>query len=126
MRRLYRWSLFQATLDPASGHEQAGRRPVLVVSNEGFNQATGLLTVVPLTSSKPGRRLRPNEVLLEAGVAGQPVESIALCYQIRTISLARVHSAIGRLTDPELRRRIAEALLDHLELTDLELLADEP
>ena len=126
MRRLYRWSLFQATLDPASGHEQAGRRPVLVVSNEGFNQATGLLTVVPLTSNKPGRRLRPNEVLLEAGVAGQPVESIAHCYQIRTISLARVHSAIGRLTDPELRRRIAEALLDHLELTDLELLADEP
>ena len=121
-----RWALLVADLDPVAGHEQAGRRPVLVVSNDAFNQATGLLTVVPLTSLKAGRRLYPNEVLLPAGAAGQSLDSVALCYQIRTISAARVASTIGRLTDPGLRRRIAEALLDHLEMGDLDLLAQEP
>jgi mRNA interferase MazF len=99
---------------------------VLVVSNEAFNQATGLLTVVPFTSLKAGRRLYPNEVLIPAGAAGQPLQSLALCYQIRTISSARVHSVIGRLADGSLRRRIADALLDHLEIGDLDLLAGEP
>ena len=126
MRQPRRWALLVADLDPTAGHEQAGRRPVLVVSNEGFNQATGLLTVVPLTSRKPGRRLYPNEVLLPAGAAGQSVDSIALCYQVRTISSARVHSAMGRLTDPGLRRAIAEALLDHFEIADLDLVEAEP
>ena len=121
-----RWSLLLANLDPVTGHEQAGRRPVLVVSNEAFNQATGLLTIVPLTSLKAGRRLYPNEVLLPAGAAGQPADSLALCYQIRTISSARVHAVIGRLTDGALRLRLAEALLDHLEMGDVDLLPGEP
>lgn len=121
-----RWSVLLADLDPVAGHEQAGRRPVLVVSNEAFNQATGLLTVLPLTRLREGRRLYPNEVLFPAGLAGQPNDSLVLAYQIRTISAARVHTALGRLTDAGLRRRIADALLDHLELLDLELLAEEP
>ncbi len=56
----------------------------------------------------------------------QLANSLALCYQIRTISGVRVHSTIGRLADKTLRRRVAEALLDHLEMADLEALADEP
>ena len=121
-----RWSLVLADLDPTAGHEQAGRRPVLVVSNEAFNQATGLLTVVPLTSRKTGRKLYPSEVLLPAGAAGQRVDSIALCHQIRTISGQRALSVLGRLVDGTLRRQIADALLEHLELIDLDLLGEEP
>ena len=99
---------------------------MLVVSNEAFNQATGLLTVVPLTSRKPGRRLYPSEVLLPAGAAGQRVDSIALCHQIRTISVQRALSTLGRLVDPDLREQVAAALLEHLELMDVDLIGEEP
>jgi mRNA interferase MazF len=59
---VYKWSLFEANLDPVAGAEQRGSRPVLVISNEQFNQAMPIVTVLPLTSTK--RRLYPSEVLL--------------------------------------------------------------
>ena len=121
-----RWSVLMADLDPATGHEQAGRRPVLVFSNEAFNEATELLTVLPLTRLRQGRRPYPNEVTLPAGSAGQPFDSLVLTFQVRTTSRARTHALVGRLTDGELRMRIAEALLDHLDLTDLDLITDDP
>ena len=42
------------TFDPQSGHEQQGRRPALVLSNQAFNQATGLAIVCPLTNTDRG------------------------------------------------------------------------
>src|SRR5204863_5077365 len=42
------------TFDPQSGHEQRGRRPALVLSNQAFNQATGLVIVCPLTNTDRG------------------------------------------------------------------------
>ena len=49
------------TLDPARGHEQAGRRPVVVLSSTAFNRACGLALVVPVTSKHKGYS---NEVLI--------------------------------------------------------------
>jgi mRNA interferase MazF len=45
---VYQWAVAIADLDPVRGSEQRGRRPVLVVSNEDFNQAMPNLTVLPL------------------------------------------------------------------------------
>jgi mRNA interferase MazF len=56
-----RWSLVEADLGEPIGHEQSLRRPVLVVSNEAFNRTAGLLTVLPVTSLKPGRSVHPFE-----------------------------------------------------------------
>ncbi|MGH9339941.1 MAG: type II toxin-antitoxin system PemK/MazF family toxin [Acidobacteriota bacterium] len=44
------------------GSEQAGTRPVLVISDQDFNQLMPVITVLPLTSRKPGRKIYPNEV----------------------------------------------------------------
>ena len=44
------------TFDPQSGHEQKGRRPALVVSNDLFNQETGLAIVCPITNARRGNR----------------------------------------------------------------------
>jgi mRNA interferase MazF len=44
--------LIAVTFDPQSGHEQKGRRPALVVSNDLFNQQTGLSIVCPITNTK--------------------------------------------------------------------------
>jgi mRNA interferase MazF len=123
----WRWSVVDLRLDPAEGHEQAGRRPVLVVSNEAFNTRTDLLTVLPITSEKPDRPARAFEVALPAGTAGLAVDSIALPQQLRTVAQSRVvRPARGRITDAALRRRIADGVLLHLGLEEPDLLADEP
>jgi mRNA interferase MazF len=108
------WTLFEANLDPTLGAEQSGVRPVLVVSEEAFNQSMPNVTVLPLTSTK--RRLYPSEILLPQGKAGQPLESIVLAHQIRTISKERLGKLYGRLVDSEFRAAVQAAIKDHLDI----------
>ncbi len=114
MIRRFQWAVVEATLDPVRGSEQAGRRPVLVVSNEPFNQAMPSLTVLPLTSTQ--RRLYPAEVLLPKGQGGQPRDSIVLAHQIRTIAKERVVGLFGYLEDEPIRQRVRDAIRTHLDL----------
>jgi len=108
------WSVVIANLEPIQGSEQGGQRPVLVVSNEEFNQTARNVTVLPLTSTR--RTLYPAEVRLPAGVAGEPLDSIAMAHQVRTIAKRRLGGSLGQLRDPELREAISEALREHLDL----------
>jgi mRNA interferase MazF len=100
----YQWHVFFAVLDPTRGSEQAGRRPVLVISQERINQLLPVVNVVPLTSRKSDTRvIYPNEVLLPAGTAGLRMDSIALCYQIRTLDKSRLGQELGELDDVDLQ-----------------------
>ena len=110
----FKWAVFQANLDPVMGAAQKGNRPVLVVSNEGYNRVIPNVTVIPLTSTK--RRLYPSEVLLPANKAGQAVESIIMAHQVRTISKNRLGRLLGYLEDPGLREEVRKALIEHLDL----------
>lgn len=113
----YQWHVFLASLDPTQGSEQAGRRPVLVISRERINQLLPVVNVIPLTSRKSTSRVvYPNEVLLPSGVAGLRVASIALCYQIRTLDKSRLERDLGELVDVNLRREILEAIRFQLEM----------
>lgn len=100
----FQWAVMEAILDPVSGAEQKGTRPVLIVSNEGFNQAMPNVTILPLTSTQ--RRLYPSEVLLAEGKAGQSLSSIIMAHQIRTISKQRLGRLWGYLDDPQLRHEV--------------------
>jgi mRNA interferase MazF len=110
----WQWAVMHADLDPVVGSEQGGTRPVLVVSNEGFNQVIPNVTVLPLTSTR--RRLYPSEVLLPRGVAGQSLDSIVLAHQVRTIAKHRLGGLIGYLDDATLRQAVREAIQGHFEL----------
>ena len=112
------WGVFVVRLDPVVGSEQAGRRPVLVVSREGINAALPVVTVVPLTGRKPGRRVYPNETLLPAGTAGLDRDSIAMAHQVRALAKERLGRRLGTLEDPELRAAVRRALRVHLDLED--------
>jgi mRNA interferase MazF len=57
-----RWDVYIADLEPVAGSEQGGRRPVLIISNNDFNKVMPIITVIPLTSMKIGRRVHPAEV----------------------------------------------------------------
>ena len=112
----YQWGVFKASLDPVKGSEQRGRRTVLVVSDEDFNRVMPVVTILPLTSLKPGRKIYPNEVLLEEGTAGIPNQSIILAHQIRTISKGRLEGLYGYITEVRIRDMIRIALKIHLTL----------
>ena len=111
---VYHWAIMEANLDPVAGAEQKGRRPVLIASNEEYNQAMPNVTVLPLTSTK--RRLYPSEVFLQKGKAGQPLDSIIMAHQIRTISKQRLKGLLGYLEDPQLRFEVCAAIKEHLSL----------
>lgn len=110
------WELFSADLEPAIGREQGGEsRPVLIVSNDGFNKGFDVVTVLPLTKQEgKQRRVFPFEVGFPAGAAGNAVDSIVMPQQIRTISKYRLLQRLGVLMDEDLRREIEDRILDHL------------
>ncbi len=113
-----RWSVWRANLDPTSGHEQSGLRPVLVISNEVFNRRSGLVTVLPFTTAR--RLAHPWEVLVTADACGLPNDSIVLPHQIRTIAANRLQApAYGRILQVSLRLVIAEKVLGHCGFSDL-------
>lgn len=113
---IHQWELFSADLDPSVGREQGGEsRPVLVVSNDGFNRAFDVVTVLPLTKEAGKRRkIFSFEVRLPANAAGNAPDSIIMPQQIRTISKSRLLEPIGVLTDATLRTEIEDRILDHL------------
>ena len=113
----YQWHVFLASLEPVQGAEQAGRRPILVVSRERINQLLPVINIVPLTSRKSASRvIYPNEVLVPAGAAGLRVDSIALCYQIRTLDKSRLEQDMGELADAGLRQAIHDAMRFQLDM----------
>jgi len=112
----YRWGIFKPRLGIGSSSEQQGLRPVLVISEEDFNQVMPVVTILPLTTVKPGRKVYPNEVLLAKGVGGLPRQSLVLAHQIRTIAKDRLVGLYGYLHDADIQANVQQALKVHLAL----------
>lgn len=97
-----RGEVWLADLDPTRGHEQAGRRPVLVLSDDIFNKGpAGLVIVLPLTSTL---RSIPSHVRLSPPEGGLKNESAALCEAVRSISKDRLLRRWGAVSPPSMRR----------------------
>lgn len=110
------WGIFWADLNPTVGSEQQGNRPVLIVSAEAINQALPVITVLPLTTRKPGRRIYPTEVLLPASVTGLSQDSIAMAHQIRTIDKKPLTKPTDTIFPEEFRLHVRNALAIFLDL----------
>ena len=101
-----RGELYWARLFPRSGAEQSGRRPAILVSNDGFNQVPlwrSVIVVPVTTSSRQGRR-GPSIVPLASAESGLPEESFAICHQITTLDRSKLEERIGVLSLEALRR----------------------
>jgi mRNA-degrading endonuclease toxin of MazEF toxin-antitoxin module len=81
-----RGEIWLVSLDPTSGHEQKGRRPVLIVSPEAFNRVTKVPVVLPITSGGRFARTAGFAVTLEG--AGTKTTGIVRCDQLRALDLA--------------------------------------
>ena len=100
-----RGDVYWADLAPRSGAEQTGRRPVVVVSHDGFNQTPGWMSiiVVPVSSSSFQAKRGPTVVGLPTGAGGVSKASVAVCHQATTIDRAKLTKRIGALSRETLR-----------------------
>lgn len=99
MARILRGEVRWAHLNPTRGHEQAGERPVLVLSHDVFNDRSGTVIAVALTSQEPRAGF---PLTLELRSAKLPKRSWVKTGQIRTLSTDRIGKRLGRVADEEL------------------------
>jgi mRNA-degrading endonuclease toxin of MazEF toxin-antitoxin module len=112
-----RGEVYWADLVPRSGSEQTGRRPVILVSHDGFNQtpAWRSIIVVPISTSGSQGKRGPTVVELPGGSAGLPKTSLAVCHQATTFDRAKLTRKVGTLP-PEFLREVEVALKAAMDL----------
>jgi len=99
LRGEVRW----ADLNPVRGHEQAGLRPVMILSHDIFNERSGTVIAVAITS-QPQKAGFPLTLELKAG--NLPKKSWIKISQIRTLSVERIGKVIGKASLEELTQVI--------------------
>lgn len=112
-----RGEVYWADLVPRSGSKQTGRRPVILVSHDGFNQTPGWssIIVVPIsTTSSQGER-GPTVIEISGGAAGLPTTSFAVCHQVTTLDRAKMTKRIGTLP-PAFLHEVEEGLKAAMDL----------
>jgi len=103
---LKRGEIYWADLNPVRGAEQAGLRPVLVISHDIFNERSGTVIVLALTSQEPRAGF---PLIFELANIDLPKKSWVKISQIRTLSVERIGGKLGRATLEDLEK-IIEAL----------------
>ena len=101
MARILRGEVRWADLNPTRGQEQAGRRPVLVLSHDVFNERSGTVIAVALTSQEPRAGF---PLTLESQARGLRKRSWIKVSQIRTLAVERIGRRLARASDEEVAR----------------------
>jgi len=106
MARILRGDIRWADLNPVRGREQAGERPVLILSHDVFNERSGTVIAVAVTSQEPRAGF---PLTMEVRAAGLPKRSWVKISQIRTLSTDRIGRRLARASEEELAQ-IVEGL----------------
>ena len=106
MARILRGDVFWAELNPVIGSEQAGSRPVVVLSQDVFNDRSGTVIAMAVTSQEPRAGF---PLSMEITSAKLPKRSWVKISQIRTLSTQRLGKKLGHVS-PEDVERIIEGL----------------
>ena len=99
MARILRGEIRWADLNPVRGHEQAGLRPVLILSQDVFNERSGTVIAVALTSHEPRAGF---PLTLELTSRGLPKRSWVKISQIRTLAVERIGKRLSRASSEEI------------------------
>jgi mRNA interferase MazF len=98
--RILRGDVIWAELDPVVGNEQAGMRPVVVLSHDVFNERSSTVIAVAVTSQEPRAGF---PLTLEITSAKLPKRSWAKMAQVRTLAVSRFGRKLGRVSSEELQ-----------------------
>lgn len=101
MAGILRGEIRWADLNPVRGREQAGHRPVLILSHDVFNERSGTVIAVALTSQEPRAGF---PLTLESKAAGLPKRSWVKISQIRTLAVERIGERLARVSAEELQQ----------------------
>ena len=103
MARILRGEIRWADLNPVRGREQAGQRPVLILSHDVFNERSGTVIAVAMTSQEPRAGF---PLTVESKATGLTKRSWVKISQIRTLSVDRIGRRIAHASEEELARVI--------------------
>jgi len=92
--------IWYADLNPSKGREQAGLRPVLIISGNLLNEHLSIVIVMPLTTKI--KNYKGNPILTPSKINGLKVESEVLVFHIRSVSKERLVRRIGKIAENEL------------------------
>lgn len=102
---LQRGEIYFVDLNPVQGREQAGRRPVLILSIDSINKLPLVVTVVVGTKGENVPRDFPTNVRVSAAESGLPMETVFLCFQIRSLDPNRFPAIpAGKVNDAALQK----------------------
>jgi len=99
MARILRGDIVWANLDPTIGNEQSGSRPVVILSEDIFNERSGTVIAVAITSKKPKVNF---PLICQLSDPKLPKESWVKVSQVRTLSTTRLGKKIGKATVEEM------------------------
>ena len=99
MAPILRGDIWWADLNPVRGREQAGKRPVLMISHDVFNARSGTVIALALTSQEPTAAF---PLTLELTSPSLPKRSWVKISQIHTLSVERIDNKIGVVSEEEL------------------------
>lgn len=99
MARILRGDIWWADLNPVRGHEQAGVRPVLIISHTIFNQRSGTVIALAITSQPPTAGF---PLTYELHTPDLPKRSWVKISQIRTLAVERLSNQLGHVSPEEL------------------------
>jgi mRNA interferase MazF len=108
-----RGQVYFVNLDPTHGREQAGRRPVLVVSTDAINRQPLVVTVIVGTGAKHVPQDYPTNVRVTAAETGLPRDTVFLGFQVRSLDP-------GRFLDPKTRRPTLAGILPPARMAEVE------
>ncbi|MBI2568097.1 MAG: type II toxin-antitoxin system PemK/MazF family toxin [Candidatus Schekmanbacteria bacterium] len=114
-----RGDLFWADIQPRSGSEQQGTRPVVVLSHDSFNDVSAWrsVIVVPISTSARQAARGPTVVTLPKGTGGLTEESVAIAHQITTLDRSKLNNRIGTLP-AQFVTQLERAIRNALDLTE--------
>ncbi len=99
MARILRGNIYWANLDPTLGREQSGHRPVLILSHDVFNERSGTVIALALTSQEQKTGF---PLTYELDSKHLPKKSWVKISQIRTLSTERIGKKLGQISQEEL------------------------
>lgn len=105
MKEIRRGDIYFVDLNPVKGREQAGTRPVLVLSIDAINKQPLVVTIVVGTKGENISRDYPINVRVSPEESGLPIETVFLCFQIRSLDPTRFpEKPAGRVTGEMLNK----------------------
>jgi mRNA interferase MazF len=99
MARILRGNIYWANLDPTLGREQSGHRPVLILSHDIFNDRSGTVIALAITSQEQKAGF---PLTFELESKNLPKRSWAKISQIRTLAAERIGKKLGQVSEEEL------------------------